>query len=534
MWLDGIPDQFANMLWADDLDRLETQILDAGARVPILAEAGVARVINGPIPYAPDGNPYIGPERGLRNFFHCNTFSFGIAQGGGAGKAITEWIIDGQPEFDLWSVDRRRYKEYASFEYTVAKAVEVYQNEYAIAFPFEERPAGRPTYTSPLYDTLAAKGAAFGARGGWERPVYIDIDGVVTDHTLTLFRTNGWRPVVAAEVHAARNDVALLDLPGFAKFEVEGAGAAEFLDCLLCSKLPRIGRIGLAYALTPTGTVLSEFTVTRLSADTFYLVGAASAEWHDLDLLESALRPGDDVTITNRTHELGTLVLTGPRSRDVLGQITRTPLDNASFPWLSSREIETAAGPVRALRVGYIGELGWELHADNDQLVDLHELVSAAGQPHDLRDIGIYAVESMRLDKCYRAWKADLEIGFSPLDASLDRFVDFTKPHFVGRDALLAERERGARYNFVTLTLDQPGEADAPANASVYSGDQRVGIVTSGGWSFTLDASIALAYVQRSLCAPGTSLDIEIFSERVAATLSTDSTYDPTNERSRS
>lgn len=534
MWLDGIPDQFANMLWPDELDRLEKQILDAGERVPILAEAGIARVINGPIPYAPDGNPYIGPERGLRNFFHCNTFSFGIAQGGGAGKAIAEWIIDGQPEFDLWSVDRRRYKEYATFQYTVDKAIEVYQNEYAIAFPFEERPAGRPAYTSPLYETLLSKGAAFGARGGWERPVYVDIEGSVTEDTLTLFRTNAWRPVVAAEVHAARNDVALLDLPGFSKFEIGGAAAAEFLDSLLCSKLPRVGRIGLAYALTPTGTVLSEFTVTRLTDQTFYLVGAASAEWHDLDLLESSLPVGSDLAITNRTHELGTLVLTGPRARDVLSQITSSPLDNESFPWLSCREIQTAVGPLRALRVGYIGELGWELHADNSQLVELYELLSSAGSQFGLRDIGIYAVESMRLDKCYRSWKADLEIGFSPLDASLERFIDFTKPHFVGRDALLAERERGARYSFVTLILDQPGEADAPANASVFIGDERVGIVTSGGWSFTLETSIALAYIQRSLCAPGAKFEVEIFGERVIATLSVEAAYDPTNERSRS
>ena len=198
------------------------------------------------------------------------------------------------------------------------------------------------------------------------------------------------------------------------------------------------------YALTRTGTVLSEFTATRLGDDHFYLVGAASAEWHDLDLLEAALPADGSVTIANRTHELGTLVIVGPRSRDVLGKITGTPLDNASFPWLSCRTVETDAGPVRALRVSYVGELGWELHAANDQLVELYHLLWAAGEHHGIRDIGIYAVDSMRLDKCYRSWKADLEIGFSPLDASLDRFVDFTKADFVGRDALLAERERGA------------------------------------------------------------------------------------------
>jgi len=534
MWLDGIPDRFANMLWPDDLDRLEPQILDAGQRVPVLADAGIARVINGPIPYSPDGNPYIGPERGLRNFFHCNTFSFGIAQGGGAGKALAEWVIDGLPEFDLWTVDRRRFKDYATFKYTVDKAVEVYQNEYAIGFPFEERPAGRPAYTSPLHDVLAAKGAAFGARGGWERAVYVDIEGAVTDHTLTMHRTNGWRAVVADEVRAARHRVALLDLPGFTKFEIEGPGAAAYLDELVCSRLPRTGRISLAYALTSRGTVLSEFTITRLGDDRFYVVAAASAEWHDLDLLESMLPANDSVSITNHTHALGTLVLAGPRSRDVLAAITSTPLDNESFPWLSCRQIDTDAGPVRAMRVSYVGELGWELHAVNEQLVDLYKLLGAAGEQHGLRDVGIYAVDSMRLDKCYRSWKADLEIGFSPLDASLDRFVDFTKPAFVGRDALLAERERGSRYRFVPLVLDEPGRSDAPANSSVFSGGERVGIVTSGGWSFTLDASIALAYVERSHAGAGTPLRVEIFGEQVGATVRTEPLYDPRNERLRS
>ncbi len=533
MWLDGIPDQFANMLWSDDLDRLEPQILDAGERVPVLERAGIARVINGPIPYSPDGNPYLGPERGLRNFFHCNTFSFGIAQGGGAGKAMAEWIIDGQPGFDLWSVDRRRFKDYATFEYTTAKAVEVYQNEYAIGFPYEERPAGRPSYVSPLYDTLAAKGAVFGARGGWERPVYIDRDATITDHTLTLFRTNGWRPIVAEEVAAARGRVALLDLPGFSKFDIEGAGAAAYLDALLCSRLPHVGRIGLVYALTPTGTVLSEFTITRLDTDRFYLVGAAGAEWHDLDVLERALPADGSVTITNRTHDFGSLILVGPRSRDVLRGVTNTPLDNTSFPWLTCRDIETAVGPVRALRVNYVGELGWELHAANHQLVALYDLLWAVGERHGMRDIGIYAVDSLRLDKCYRSWKADLEIGFSPLDASLDRFVDFDKQNFVGRDAVIAERDRGSRYRFVPMTLDEAGDADAPFCSSVFSGDRRVGIVTSGGWSFTLDTSIALGYVEQPFDVPGTKVQIEIFGERTPATVRREPLYDPANEHPR-
>ncbi len=534
MWLDGIPDKFANMLWSDDLERLEPQIIDAGERVPLLGDAGIARVINGPIPYAPDGYPHLGPERGLRNFWHCNTFSFGIAQGGGAGKAIAEWILDGRPEWDLWSIDRRRYKEYATSRYTIDKAVEVYQNEYAMGFPFEERPAGRPAYTSPLYERLQAKGAAFGARGGWERPTYFDPKGVVTDLSLSFRRRNGWRPVVAEEVLAAREAVAVLDLPGFAKFEVEGPGAAAYLDHLLCTRLPRTGRASLSYALLPDGKVLSEFTVSRLADDRFYLVGAASAEWHDLDVLEQAL-PGDgSVTITNVTADRGSLVLVGPRSRDVLAQLTTSALDNAAFPWLSIRDIDTAVGPVRALRINYVGELGWELHATNDQMVALYDAVWAAGEPHGIRDFGIYAVDSLRLDKCYRGWKSDLEIGFSPFDAGLDRFVDLDKPYFVGRDALIAERAAGSPWRFVPMTLDLDGDADAPFCSSVFAGDERVGIVTSGGWSFTLDKSVALAYVRPGFELPGTKLEIEIFGDRCPATVGHEPLFDPGNERPRS
>ena len=534
MWRDGIPDQFANMLWSEDLERLEPQILDAGERVAVLGEAGITRVVNGPIPYSPDGNPYVGPERGLRNFWHCNTFSFGIAQGGGAGKAIAEWVLDGRPEFDIWSVDRRRYKDYATTQYTVDKAVEVYQNEYAMSFPFEERPAGRPSLTSPLYATLLSKGAHFGARGGWERPTWFDPDGVVDDDSLSFFRTNAWRTEVAKECEAVRSRVAVLDLPGFTKVDIRGAGAEAYLDRLLCTKLPRCGRVGLCYALLPDGKLLSEFTISRIADDHFYAVGAAAAEWHDLDVLEAALPPDGSVTLTNLTADYGSLIVAGPRSRDLLSRVTSTPLDNSSFPWLSVGDIDTTVGAVRALRVNYVGALGWELHAANDQLVALYESVWEAGRGDDIRDFGIYAVDSLRLDKCYRGWKADLEIGFSPFDASLDRFVDLTKPEFVGKAALLAEREAAPAWRFVPITLDEPGDADAPFCASIFDGDgseaERIGIVTSGGWSFTLDKSVALGYLRPRWSLEGTRVSIDILGHRASATVGREPLYDPTNE----
>ena len=532
MWLDGIPDQFANMLWPDELERLEKQILDASDRVPVLADAGIARIVNGPIPYSPDGNPYLGPEPRMQNFWHLNTFSFGIAQGGGAGKALAEWILEGRPGIDLWGIDRRRFKDYATTHYTVDRAVEVYQNEYAMGFPYEERPAGRPAYTSPLYEKLKAKGAAFGARGGWERATYFDPNGEVTDHSLSFFRRNGWRTLVAEECHAVRNGVAVLDLPGFSKFEVSGPGAVDYLDRLLCTKLPKVGRVSLCYSLLPDGKLLSEFTVTRDAEDRFYLVGAASAEWHDLDVLIDALPPSG-VRIANVTALYGSLIVVGPRSRDVLSAVTTSALDNEAFPWLTMRSIETAGGPVRAMRVNYVGELGWELHASNSQLEALYDAIWTAGEPHGIRDFGIYAVDSLRLEKGYRSWKADLEIGFSPFDASLDRFVDMTKPDFVGKTALAAELAAGAAWKFVSMTLDEPGVADAPFCTSIFVGGERVGIVTSGGWSFTLDQSVALGYVRPAYAEAGTKLDIEVFGMRVRATVGTEPLFDPNNDRLR-
>jgi dimethylglycine dehydrogenase len=533
MWVDQIPEDFFFKLWNDDLERLETYIEAAIARVPPLASAGVRRVVNGPIPYSPDGNPFIGPEHGLRNFFHANTFSFGITQAGGAGKALAEWVIHGGPEWDLWPLDRRRYTAYADVAYTKAKAIEVYQNEYAPAYPNEEREAGRPLKTSSLYARLKAKGAHFGARGGWERAVYFDPDDGIKKHTLSFRREQSWRNAVAEEVRAVRERVGVLDLPGFTKFEVSGRGAEAYLDTLMCSRLPRPGRIGLAYALTEQGRVLSEFTITRTASNSFYLVAATTAEWHDLDVLQSRLPSDGSVRIVNRSEPIGTLVVAGPRSRKLLGHLTASDLSNAAFPWLAAQTIDILGNPTLVLRVNYVGELGWEIHAPTGQLPGIYDALAEAGANYDLQDFGLYAMDSMRLDKCYRGWKSDIESGYSPYEASLDRFVSLQKPAFVGRDALIRESERGAAQRFVPLTLDDEGDADAPPCAPVLLRGENVGLVTSGGWSFTLNKSVALAYVRRDLATPGTKLEIEVFGKRCVATVRREPLHDPENTRLR-
>jgi dimethylglycine dehydrogenase len=534
MWLDGMPDDFANQLWNDDFDRLEPYIEDAMARVPALGRAGIKRGVNGPIPYSPDSNPYIGPEPGLRNFFHCNNFSFGITQAGGAGKALAEWVVHGAPEWDLWSLDRRRYGDYASQAYTVAKAVEVYQNEYASSFPYEERAAGRPLRTSPTYDTLKAKGARFGARGGWERAVYFDLKGELpTEEKLSFRRESIWHGVVAQEVQAVRERVGVLDLPGFTKFELKGEGAAAHLDFLTCSKLPAQGRVSLAYALTPAGKLWSEFTITRIAADHFFIISAAIAATHDMDLLSGTLPAGSPISVRDISAEQGTLIIAGPRARDVLSQITSAELSNAAFRWLTARTIDTVAGRCFAMRVNYVGELGWELHAPVAIMQALYGAVWQAGQAHGIRDFGLYAMDSLRVDKCYRGWKSDLESGYTPLDASLDRFVDLKKPAFVGREALLAEHARGPQWRFVPLLFDTDGDAEAPYCAQVFQDATNVGLTTSGVWSHTLKQSVALAYVRADLAVPGTPLQVEVLGQLRRATVQAEPLYDPSNARLR-
>jgi len=532
-WLDGMPDDFANQLWNDDFERLEKYIEDAMARVPALSRAGIKRGVNGPIPYSPDGNPYIGPEPGLRNFFHCNTFSFGITQGGGAGKALAEWVVHGKTEWDLWSLDRRRYGDYATTEYTVAKAIEVYQNEYASSFPYEERPAGRPLRTSPLYETLKGKGARFGARGGWERAVYFDLKGDVPADTHSFRREHVWHGAVVEEVRAVRERVGILDLPGFTKYELKGPGASKHLDYLSCSKLPSQGRVSLAYALTDDGKLWSEFTITRLGEDHFYIISAAIAATHDMDLLRQGLAADSAITVKDVTADFGTLIIAGPRAREVLGQVTQADLSNAGFPWLTAQYIETVSGRCLAMRVNYVGELGWELHAPVAQLPSLYAAIWAAGATFDIRDFGLYAMDSLRVDKCYRGWKSDLESGYTPLEASLDRFVDGTKPDFVGKAALAAEHARGAAQRFVPLIFDEDGDAEAPYCAQVFDGDTNVGLTTSGVWSHTLNKSVALAYVKADKATPGTKLQVNVLGTMRTATVHAEPLYDPKNQRLR-
>ena len=339
-WLDGVPDEFANQLFDDDVGRLESYIDAACARVPILGSVGVRTVINGPIPYAPDGNPLIGPAPGLPGFFHCCAFTFGIVQAGGAGKTIAEWVANGQPEWDMWPLDSRRYLDYANHRFTHAKAIETYQFEYGIGYPAEERPAGRPAKASPVYSRLKDKGAKFGARGGWERAVYFPTADDPRVPELS-FRRPAWHAAVARECRAVAERVAILDLPGFTKFEVSGPGAAAWVDHMVTGVLPKPGRTALNYLCAPSGGIVSEMTITSLEPERYWLISAAAGERHDEHWLREHL-PADKsaVRIDNLTARFGTLIVVGPRSRELLATVTASRLDNDAFPWLAVRTLD--------------------------------------------------------------------------------------------------------------------------------------------------------------------------------------------------
>ena len=499
--------------------------------MPILGTVGMQRVINGPIPYSPDGLPYIGPAYNLPNFFHCCSFSFGICQGGGAGKSIAEWVIDGKPEWDLWSVDPRRYTEYADQKYVVDRATELYQNEYAIIFPDDEWPAGRPALTTPLYQRLQQKGARFAARGGWERATYFDADGAVAE-AIPSYGRKSWFDTVGAECRHVREKVGVLDLGGFSKYRVTGAGTADWLDSLIAGNLPSVGRLSLSYFCAPDGGVWSEMTLSREGEDEFFLITAAAAKWHDLQWLREHLPAGSAIQISDVSNDYGTLVVAGPDSRSLLQKLTNTDISNAAFKWLSHQRLSIAGVDLLAMRVNYVGELGWELHVEIEHMPAVYDALFEAGEEFDVRDFGAYAMESMRLEKCYRAWKAELDHEYSPLRSGLTRFVNTAKPAFIGRDALLKEEQEGTPDLFVPFVLkDTP--VDAIYGCPVHYQDEIVGYTTSGGYGHTIGQSIALGYIRTDLATPGTTVQISVLGNLVDAEVGAEPLFDPENKRLR-
>ncbi len=532
--LDGVPEGFGQELLPPDLERLEPHIIAAGKRVPLFENAGIKDHINGPIAYTPDGNPIVGPAWGLRNFWLSEGHSFGITAAGGSGKHLAEWIINGDPGIDMNGVDPRRYSAtQSSRDFIKAKNEECYEHVFVIHYDFEERSAARPAKTSQIYDRQKALNSAFGQRYGWERPNWFAPQGTepFNKYSFHTRRTN-WFETVGEEVRAVREKVGLLDLTPFTKHEISGPGAEEYLNKMIANRLPtNSGGTVLGHALTESGGVESEFTITR-DGDKFYAVSAGAAERHDHDVLLRTLPRDGSVVLRNITLENGTLVVCGPRSRDLLNNISDADLSNDGFPWLTSKRITVAGVQLLALRVNFVGELGWELHHPIEQQVKLFDAIVESGTEFNLKHFGTYAMESMRLEKSYRMWGADLTREYSILEAGLSRFVKLKKNEFVGKESLEKQIETGVPQEFVTLEIDVK-DADAMGSEPIFRNGEMIGRATSGCYGHSIRKSLALAYVKSGNSEIGTECEIEILGERLPALVIPESPCDPENKKLR-
>jgi dimethylglycine dehydrogenase len=557
-YVDGPSDESEYELFQEDLDRLAPHIETAIARVPAFGEVGIKKVYNGAIAYTPDGSPIVGPAWGLKNFWLNEGHSFGVTAAGGAGWQLAEWIVEGEPTIDMMGVDPRRFGPYATRGYLKTKNEEAYANVFTPHYPDEERAAARPLKVTPCYGRMKDLGAVFGSVYGWERPGWFapkgyglsekdlamhdtllrhnhappDSDGKIKEKW--SFRRSNYFSFVGEECRAVQESVGLQDMSAFAKCFVSGPGAEAWLDHLFANRIPKkVGRIALCHMLTPRGGVRAEFTVYKAREQGYYLVSAGAYERHDHDYLNKVLPEDGSVKLWPVTNSWGVLVLAGPNSRKVLQKLTDTDLSNEAFPWLSGKEISLRAATAHALRVNFVGELGWEFHHAIEQQNHIFDALMEAGKEFNIRPYGIKAMSSLSIEKSYRLIPRELSIEYSAYESGLDRFVHPNKGQFIGRDALVAGREKGLAWNYVTLEVHGITDADPRGNEPIYAKGKLVGRATNGGFGWRVRKSLALAMVQPEHAKVGTALTIRILGKDHEATIIPESPYDPENVRLR-
>jgi 4-methylaminobutanoate oxidase (formaldehyde-forming) len=532
--LGGIPGDFNSKLLEEDWPRFEELLQNALVRVPGLGEMEVIRLINGPEAFTPDGEFVLGPSD-VRGFWVAAGFcAHGLAGAGGMGRLVAEWIVEGTPSLDVWHMDSRRFgAAYRSLDYALARTKEVYETYYDVKYPGHERQAGRPLRVSPAYPRLQELGAAFGEKSGWERANWFEPNAERGDPALRPRGWAGklWSPAIGAEHRACREAAALFDETSFAKIEVSGAGAADFLERLCANRVAReVGRVTYTQMLNARGGIECDFTVARLAEDRFRIVTGTAFGQHDLAWIRQHA-PGDgSVHVADVTSAYACLGLWGPLARELLQPLTTADLSNDVFPYMRARELAVGPVPCLALRVTYVGELGWELYCPVEYGLRLWDTVWEAGRPHGLVAGGYKAIDSLRLEKGYRVWGADITPEETPLAAGLGFAVALDKGEFLGRGALVGAPEPAERL--CCVTLDDP-RAVALGSEPVRAGGEAVGRVTSGGYGYTVGRSIAYAYLPAGLASPGTAVEVEIFGDWVGGTVAEEPLFDPAGERVR-
>ena len=532
-YVNGPDDNSEYELFQEDLERISDHIDSAILRVPIFGEIGVKKVYNGAIAYTPDGSPVIGPAWDLKNFWINEGHSFGVTAAGGAGWQLAEWIVNGNPTIDMLGVDPRRFGDYATKSYLIEKNEEAYANVFTVHYPDEERPAARPLRTAPCYERLKKMGGVFGASFGWERANWFAPNGVEAIDDWS-FRRSSYHEHVGAEIQNMSKNVGLLDLSGFAKCRISGSSAENFLNFLVANKISKtIGRVSLCHALNSLGGVHSEFTITKESENSFYLVSAGAYQRLDHDWIKKNMPTDNSVIFEDLTNSKGVLVLAGPKSRELMKLVSKDNFENENFPWLTSQIVNIGNYPVLAMRVNFVGELGWELHHPIEYQNQIFDILFQHGSKLNLKPFGIRAMDSLRIEKSYRLPGRELSIEYAALESGLNRFVSENKGDFIGRDGLAEWKSKGLSYGFVTLEVHNVKDADALGNNPIYLDGKVIGRATSGGYGHRIKKSLVLAMINPSLIKIGLKVKIDILGTKYDASIINESPYDPSNEKLR-
>jgi dimethylglycine dehydrogenase len=527
--LGGAPwDYGENELLAPNLDRLTDALTKGFERFPALSQVGIRRIVNGPFTFSPDGNPLVGPVPGLKNFWAACGVMAGFAQGGGVGLVLAQWITHGEPEGDVFAMDVARLGRYATRGYSIAKAREFYARRFQIAYPNEYWPGGRPSKTSAIYAKLKAENAVFGVSYGVEVPLFFSSEG--KGETPSLRRSNAFDHV-RAECYAARNCVAVLDISSFGKYEIRGCDAEAALSQVLAGRLPEIGRVRLTPMLAASGRLMGDLTSMRLADDRFLIGGSGYLQsWHMRWFMDHL---GDqEVTVRNVTDEYGGLAIIGPQSRALLAALTREDVSNADFPFMTVRESDVGFAPAIIARLSVAGELGYEIYVPWLYLNALYDNVATNALQLGARSLGLYALNSLRLEKGFGVWSREFSRDYTPRMAALDRFIDYDRAGFIGREAALQDRAATPTRRLVTVTIDSL-DADATGYEPIHLKQRLVGFVTSGGYGHCTQTSLAMGYIDTNIPDTQSGLTVTIVGERRPCHILSQPLYDPSGQRMR-
>ena len=530
---DGIPNDFIHALFPDSVDDIADVLEATLVHVPLLGKVGVQRFVNGPIGYSPDSQPLCGPVAGVPNFYQACGIQVGITQSAAVGKAITEWITEGETEWDMSSWDPRRFGQWADKHYAEQRVVQLYDYQYAIPFPHRLLPSGRPVQQTSLYDTLKDNGAQFGQIGGWERAMWFDRGGQAYDENDLSFRDKEpWRDAIKAECEGVRDAVGVMDHGGFTKYLVTGHGAEQFLNTVFCGAMPKQGRVKLSYMLTPKGFIWSEATIAKLADNRYLLCGPTLAVDRDFDWLVAHCPDDGSVIVEKGYHHDAALMVMGPQSRTLLSRLTDADLSKDAMPWMSVAEITLAGKAVTAMRVSYVGELGWELHLPDGDLPAVYQAIMDHGVDLGIMNFGSYALNVMRVEKGYHGWGADFGTEYTLYDAKLDGFVSRDKGDFIGKGAVLEQSNHPPEWSFLGFSTDSD-DADALPSDPIFQDGKQVGYVTSACTGFRLGQRLAMGYVKTGDVKPHKPFTIRILGKSCNAEEVPTPFYDPENLKLR-